>query len=76
MLELADCAEGPLEALAGVPEVAHDEAVLPAALDGARAPEVGGRGGAVVHCAQSRESRSVEVLRLVLRLSENFEKIV
>ena len=52
MLKLSDSAKGPLEALAGVPEVAHDVAVLPAALHRAGPAQVAGGRRAVVHGAQ------------------------
>ena len=53
VLKLPDCAKGPLEALAGVPQVAHDESVLPTALYCAWTPEVGGRGRPVMHSPKS-----------------------
>ena len=53
MLKLSDSAKGPLEALAGVPQVAHDEAVLPAALARTGAAQVRRRRGTVVHGAQT-----------------------
>ena len=56
VLKLPDCAKGPLEALAGVPQVAHDEAVLPAALHRPRTTEVGGRGRSVVYSPKSGRS--------------------
>ena len=52
-MKLSDSAERPLEALAGVPQVAHDEAVLPAALHRPRTTEVGGRGRSVVNSPKS-----------------------
>ena len=52
-MKLSDSAKGPLEALAGVPQVAHDEAVLPAALHRPRTTEVGGRGRSVVYSPKS-----------------------
>ena len=52
-MKLSDSAKGPLEALAGVPQVAHDESVLPAALHCAWTPEVGGRGRPVMHSPKS-----------------------
>ena len=52
MVELFDGAVGPPEALGGVPQVAHDEAVLPPALARARASEVRRRRGPVVHGAE------------------------
>ena len=52
VVELFDGAVRPLEALGGVAEVAHDEAVLPAAAARARPLQVGGRRGAVVNRAQ------------------------
>jgi hypothetical protein len=53
MLELADGARGPAEALGRVPQVAHDEAVLPATLAGSGATEVRGGWGSVVHGTQA-----------------------
>ena len=53
VLKLPDCAKRPLEALAGVPQVAHDEAVLPAALHRPWTPEVGRRGRPVMHSPKS-----------------------
>ena len=55
VLKLPDCAEGPLEALAGVSQVTHDESVLPAALHRPWTPEVGRRGRPVVHSPKSGE---------------------
>ena len=55
MLKLSDSAKGPLEALAGVPQVAHDESVLPAALHRPRTTEVGGRGRSVVYSPKSEK---------------------
>ena len=52
VVELEHGADGPLEALAGVPEVAHDVAVLPAALHRAGPAQVAGGRRAVVHGAQ------------------------
>ena len=57
MLKLSDSAEGPLEALAGVPQVAHNESVLPAALHRPRTTEVGGRGRSVVYSPKSGGSK-------------------
>ena len=53
VLKLPDCAKGPLEALAGVPQVAHDEPVLPAALHRPWTPEVGRRRRPVMHSPKS-----------------------
>ena len=53
VLKLSDCAKGPLEALAGVPQVAHDEPVLPAALHCPWTPEVGRRWRPVMHSPKS-----------------------
>ena len=53
VLKLPDCAKGPLEALAGVPQVAHDKSVLPAALHRPWTPEVGRRGRTIVHSPKS-----------------------
>ncbi len=53
VVELLDCAQAPPESLGGVPEVAHDESVLPAALPRPWAAQVGGRGGAVVDGAKA-----------------------
>ena len=50
MMELEDSTDGPLEALAGVPEVGHDVPVLPPALDGPRATQVRGGRGTIVDC--------------------------
>ena len=50
VVELEHGADGPLEALAGVPEVGHDVPVLPPALDGPRAAQVGGGRGTIVDC--------------------------
>ena len=47
-MELQHSADGPLEALAGVPQVGHDVAVLPAALDCPGPAQVGGGRGAVM----------------------------
>ena len=67
MLKLPDCAKGPLEALAGVPQVAHDESVLPAALHRPWTPEVGRRGRPVVHSPKSGQiGKSVRENRLIL----------
>ena len=52
VVELLDCAVGPPESLGGVPQVAHDEAVLPPALARPRAAQVRRRRGTVVHGAQ------------------------
>lgn len=52
MLELLDAALGPAEAALGVPQVGHDESVLPGAVRGARAAQVAGRRRAVVHAAE------------------------
>ena len=49
-MELEDSTDGPLEALAGVPEVGHDVPVLPPALDGPGAAQVGGGRGTIVDC--------------------------
>ena len=57
VVELEHGADGPLEALAGVPQVAHDESVLPAALHRPRTTEVGGRGRSVVYSPKSGKSR-------------------
>ena len=54
MVEAGDAARGPPEPLLGVPQVGHDEAVLPAALLGAGAAQVGRRARAIVHRAQPR----------------------
>ena len=53
VLKLPDCAKGPLESLAGVSQVTHDESVLPAALNCPWTPEVRGRGRPVVHSPKS-----------------------
>ena len=67
VLKLPDCAKGPLEALAGVPQVAHDESVLPAALHRPWTPEVGRRGRPVVHSPKSgRIGKGVRENRLIL----------
>ena len=47
-MELEDGADGPLEALAGVPQVGHDVAVLPPALDRPGPAQVGGGRGPVM----------------------------
>ena len=52
VMELEDGADGPLEALAGVSEVAHDVSVLPATLDRPGSAQVGGGRGAVMDSAQ------------------------
>ena len=52
MVELLQTARRPLEALLGVSEVGHDEALLPAAPFGAGTSQVGGWRRAVVHVAQ------------------------
>lgn len=51
-MELLYGTRGPAEALLGVPQVAHDVAVLPPAAARPGAPEVGRRRGPVVHCAE------------------------
>ena len=61
MVELLDGAVGPPEALGRVPQVAHDEAVLPAALARARAAQVGRRRRPVVHGAEP--ARAEELVR-------------
>lgn len=48
VMELQHCADGPLEALAGVPQVAHDVAVLPPTLDRPGPAQVGGGRGPVM----------------------------
>ena len=53
MLELSDSTTGPLKALAGVAQVAHDEAVLPATLDCTRTTKVGWRGRTIMHSPKS-----------------------
>merc|ERR1740129_2688330 len=52
VMELQHSADGPLEALAGVPQVGHDVAVLPSALDCPRPAQVGGGRGAVMDSPQ------------------------
>ena len=61
MVELLDGAVGPPEALGRVPQVAHDEAVLPAALARAGATQVGRRRGPVVHGAEPARAEEVAV---------------
>ena len=52
-MELAHGADGPPESFGGVAQVAHDEPVLPAALDGARPAQIRRRWGTIVDRSQS-----------------------
>ena len=69
MVELLDGAVGPPESLGGVPQVAHDEAVLPATLPGARAAQVGRRRRTVVHSAQPEIELQLVLLYLLVYVS-------
>ena len=62
MLELADGAGGPAEALGRVPQVAHDESVLPTTFPGSWTPEVGGWRRPVVNSSEP------EIVRIVSRI--------
>lgn len=58
VVEAGYTARRPSESLFGVPEVAHDESVLPSALFGAWAAQVAGRRRSVVHGAQAEITRN------------------
>ncbi len=66
VVELPDGAEAPPESLGGVPEVAHDEAVLPAALSGSGAAQVRGRRRAVVDSAEAEGDRSLVITYILI----------
>lgn len=53
MMEGGHAAVGPFEALLGVPKIAHDVPVLPAALLGAWSTQIAGRWWTVVDRTQS-----------------------
>ena len=52
-MELLDSAVRPPEALGRVPEVGHDEAVLPPTFAGAGTAQVGGGWGSVMNSAKT-----------------------
>ena len=53
MLELADGAGGPTEALGRVPQIAHDEAVFPTTLSSSGSTKVRRRRGSIVDSSKS-----------------------
>lgn len=58
MMEGGHAAVGPFEALLGVPQIAHDVSVFPAALLGTWSAQVAGRWWAVVNGTQSTIRRT------------------